>query len=319
MSFQDIKGQDRPLNLLKGYIKQDNLQGGYLFTGPEGVGKKITAKETAKAINCIEGSLEACDVCASCKKINNNTHPDVHILECQDSEIKIEQIRQIKKDMGLRPYEGRKKVFIIDNSHRFNADSSNALLKALEEPSEDTLIILVTDKQELLLRTIISRCKILKFFAFERTELEGILKKDYHFDEAQAHFLAYFSEGRPGVALGLKGGSIFKRKNEIIDKFCCSSGADLENFSIENKEEMAVSLNILASWFRDIYIIKAGMPYQETINFDRMDDLLKTTSRFSYPKLNEIINTISNSLLYLEQNINLKLLLSNLLWKTQSS
>ncbi len=281
MSFQDIKGQDKTLELLKGYIKNDNLQGGYLFTGPEGVGKKIAARETAKVINCMTGGPDACDTCASCKKINNNSHPDVHMLEHEDSEIKIEQIRLLKKEMGLKPYEARKKVFIINNSHRLNASSSSALLKTLEEPSCDTLIILISDKPALLFKTIISRCKILKFSAFKRAELEGILKKDYQLNDAAAHFLAYFSEGRLGFALRLKEAGIFKKRDEIIDKFCFSSQKRLEGFSVENKEEAAASLNILFSWLRDIYMIKTGLPYQELINFDRVNDLLKITNHFS--------------------------------------
>lgn len=319
MSFQDIKGQEKALNLLRSYIEQDNLQAGYLFTGPEGVGKKLAARETAKAVNCLENTACACDACASCRKINNNSHPDVHILEYEDAEIKIEYIRQLKKDMSLKPYEARKKVFIIDNSHRLNADSSNALLKILEEPSKDSLIILVSHKPALLFKTIISRCKTLKFSAFKRTELEDILKKDYQLTDNVAHFLAYFSEGKLGFALRLKEVDIFKKRDEIIDKFCLSSGPDLENFSVENKDEAVGYLNILSSWFRDIYMIKAGIPYQELINFDRKNDLLKTMNRFSYPQLNEILNTISNSILYLGQNIGLKLLFLNLkaeLWKT---
>ncbi|MDI6758477.1 MAG: DNA polymerase III subunit delta' C-terminal domain-containing protein [Candidatus Omnitrophota bacterium] len=317
MSFQNIKGQDKTLELLKEYIKKDNLQGGYLFTGPEGVGKKITAKETAKVINCMEVAFDACDTCISCKKINKGTHPDVHIFEEEDSEIKIEYIRQLKKEMWLKPYEAKKKVFIIDNSHRLNYSSSSALLKILEEPSSDTLIILVSSKPSLLFRTIVSRCKTLKFSAFKRAELEGILKNDYQLDDARAHFLAYFSEGRLGFALRLKEANIFKKRDETIDKFCFFSGRRPQDLFAENKEEAAVSLNILVSWFRDIYMIKAGLPQQELINLDRAQDLLKTMNRFSYLQLNEILNTVSSSALYLEQNINLKLLFSNL-WKTLS-
>lgn len=312
MSFKDIKGQARAINILSGYIGHSCLEGAYLFTGPDGVGKKLCAKALAKAVNCLEGGLDSCDRCASCAKIENNQHPDVHLIENQDADIKIEQVRQLQKDISLRPYEGKRKVFIIDNAHRLTPEAANALLKILEEPPRGSLIILVTDKPSLLFKTIISRCKIIKFSSLKNTELKEILKKDYSLDNNTAHFLAYFSEGRLGAALRLKDTDIIRDKNRVIDKFILARKMSLDNLSIQNRDEVRSFLNILASWFRDIYLIKIGTPHGEIINFDRKDELLKAMSRFSFLDLNEIFDSISDSILYLEQNINIRLLLHNL-------
>ncbi len=312
MSLREIIGQDKPINILKGYIRQSRLKGGYLFTGPEGVGKKLVAKTVAKQVNCLEDSLAPCDECVSCKKIENNQHPDVHILENCGSEIKIENIRQLQRDINLRPYEGKTKVFIIDNANKFTAEASNAILKILEEPPSNSLIILISDKPALLFKTIISRCKIIKFSPLPREKLAEILKKDYSFDNSTAHFLAYFSEGRLGCALRLKDTDILKEKNRVIDRFALSPRPHLEDLSVQNREEARNCLNILATWFRDIYLIKTGFPHQELINFDRKDDLLRIMGRFPFSGLNEILESISGSLFFLEQNINVKLLLYNL-------
>ena len=318
MSFQDIKGQDKALNILEGYIEQSRLGGSYLFVGAEGVGKKLVAKTLAKALNCQTKTLDSCDECASCIKIEKNQHPDIHIIETGDSEIKIEYIRQLQREINLKPYEAKIKVFIIDNAHNLTAEAANALLKILEEPPGNSLIILLTDKPALLFKTIISRCNLLKFLPLTRERLKEMLKKDYHLDNNIAHFLAYFSEGRLGRALRLKDAEILKEKNRIIDKFALSPNLNLESLAIKNKEDVRGYLNILASWFRDIYLVKIGMSHCEIINFDRKDELLKSMSHFSFLDLNEILYSISDSLLYLEQNINIKLLLYNLgaqVWK----
>jgi DNA polymerase-3 subunit delta' len=318
MSFKDIKGQDKPLNLLKNYIEQGKLQGGFLFTGQEGVGKKLAAKQLAKQVNCLKQGLDTCDECVSCRKIENNQHPDVHIIELADAEIKIEYIRELQKEISFRPYEGKKKVFIIDNAHRLTGEAQNAILKILEEPPRDSLIILISDKPSLMFKTIISRCKIFRFFSLPRTELEGIFKNDYKLTDNLAHFLAYFCEGRPGYALRLKDKDILREKNNIIDGFILSRRFNLDNLSVQDREYVRSMLNILASWFRDIYLVKIGMPYSEIINFDRRQDLLKLMPKFSFTDLNEIFDSISDSMQYLEQNINIRLLLHNLgsqLWK----
>ncbi|MDD2689436.1 MAG: DNA polymerase III subunit delta' [Candidatus Omnitrophica bacterium] len=312
MSFSAIKGQIGPINILKKYIEQSCLAGGYLFTGPQGIGKKLVAKTLAKTVNCLEAGLDSCDACISCKKIDNNQHPDVHIIEAEEAcEIKIEYIRQLQKEINLKPYEAKVKVFIIDDAHNLTAEASNALLKILEEPPKNSLIILISDKQALLFKTIISRCKILKFAALKRAELEIILKEDYSVEKNLAHFLAYFSEGSFGTALKFKDRDIMREKNKIIDSFVLSRKGGFENLSIQNREEVSGYFNILATWFRDIYLIKVGLPHSEIINFDRRDELLRSMSEFSFSDLNEILSSISESILSLGQNMNVKLVLHN--------
>ncbi len=334
MSFKDIKGQEKPIQILKEYIRHSRLAESYLFIGPEGVGKKLVAKTLAKTLNCEEEILDSCDRCASCLKIEKGQHPDVHIIDSStkvyidaqgikpdngDSEaIGINHIRQLQQDISLRAYEGKIKVFIIDDAHNLTAAASNALLKILEEPPKDSLIILITAKPTLLFKTILSRCQILKFYPLTRPALEDILKKDYSLDSSLAHFLAYFCEGRFGLALALKDTQIFQEKNRVIDEFAFSRQTSIDTLPIRNRQDIRFYLNILASWFRDIYLIKTGVAHFELINLDRKKDLLRLMQRFSFADLDEILAILSNSSFYLEHNINTKLLLSNLkvgLWK----
>ncbi len=331
MSFQDIKGQDKPIQLLKEYIKNSHLEGSYLFVGEEGIGKKLVAKTLAKAVNCEGQALDSCDTCVSCLKIEKGQHPDIHIIDnltafnvshapsqkigLEESDaIKIEHIRQLQKEINLKPYEGKKKVFIIDNAQNLTADAANALLKILEEPPSGSLIILISAKPALLFKTIISRCKMMKFYPLQRTKLEEFLRKDFHLDNNLAHYLAYFCEGRIGRALKLKDTDILREKNRIIDAFTLVRRPGSDKLSIENRNNVRVHLNILAAWFRDMYLIKIGTPYRELINLDRKEELLRLMSRYAFMDLYEIFNSLSNSLLYLDRNVNIKLLLSNLKW-----
>ena len=327
MPFKDIKGQDKPIQILKGYIKQSSVLGGYLFSGPEGIGKGLVAKTLAKAVNCQEDILDSCDRCASCLKIDKQQHPDVQYISGSGSlgidngasdAIKIENIRQLKKDISLKPYEAKKKVFIIDNAHNLTAEAAGAILKILEEPPGNSLMILISSRPTLLFKTIISRCKIIRFPPLPRVELKEILKKDYGLDHNLAHFLAYFCEGRIGSALRLKDADILTTKNRIIDQFIFLNKLSPENISAQNREDISKQFNILAAWFRDIYLIKIGLLHSELINLDRKTELLRSINRYTSFDLDEILNSISDSLLYLGQNINIKLLLSNLkaeLWK----
>lgn len=321
MSFQDIKGQDKTIEFLKSYIRQSRLGGGYLFTGPKDIGKKLVARTLAKAVNCEEKGLDSCDRCNSCLRIDKNEHPDFHLIDINEisDAIKIEYIRQLQREINLKPYEARFKVFIIDHAENLTAEAQNAVLKTLEEPPQHSLIILIASNPKFLFKTIISRCQIFKFNSLPRLRLEQILKENYQLDNNLAHFLAYFSEGRIGEAIILKDTDILREKNRIIDQFVSLRKSALGNLVLQNRQELRGCLNILSGWFRDLYLIKTGMPHSELINIDRKNELLNFMQRYSFSDLDEIINSISDSLSYLEQNVNIKLLLSKLqvsLWKS---
>ncbi|MBM3250023.1 MAG: DNA polymerase III subunit delta' [Candidatus Omnitrophica bacterium] len=314
MSFKDILGQNAPIRILQAYISEGRLAGGYLFTGPRGIGKKLVALTLAKALNCLEGAIDSCDQCASCRKVDSATHPDVQVIETleNETEIKIEYIRQLKSRICLRPYEGKKKVFIINDAHKLNPESSNALLKVLEEPPKDSLIILVTDKPALLFKTIISRCKTVRFMPQRRQELEKALNEDFGFDRPESHYLSFFYEGRLADALKMKGKDVLKEKNRLIDNFVLKRSGGFSYSSAPDRDTLREDLNILAGYFRDIYLLKIGMPHAELINLDRRSELLRVMAVYSFSQLNEILSLISSSLDFLEHNVNAKLLMHNL-------
>jgi DNA polymerase-3 subunit delta' len=313
MSFNKIKGHDRIIGILKGYMQQSRLGRSYLFLGPDSIGKKMLARTLAKGLNCRQQDLEPCDCCPSCLKIEENRHPDVYCIDDSESDsIKIEDIRKLQKDINLRPYEGRTKVFIVDNAHNLTPEASGAFLKILEEPPENSLILVITSKPALLFKTIISRCQILRFYPMRRQALKDMLITEYGVNAALAHFLGFFSEGRLGLALRLKDTDIFEKKNRIIDCLGIKQRSVPDKFFVDSREDMRSMLNILAVWFRDVYLKKSGMPLSELVNIDRKDEVVEAAGTYSFASLDETFNCISDSLLRIEQNINIKLLLSNL-------
>ncbi len=318
MSFSTIMGQERALGMLNTYIDNSSLEGGYLFSGPEGIGKKLAAMALAKKLNCSDAHADSCGHCSSCLKINNNQHPDVHVISSEDPLLKIDAIRQLQKEINLKAYEGAYKVFIINNAHTLTPEAANSLLKILEEPPKKSLIILISDKPNLLFKTVISRCKIIKFLPLKREELEGILKKDYKLDHAFAHFLAYFSEGRLGRALKLMDEDIINKRNHLIDRFVLASSPSADSLVLKSRVDVRDYLNLLATWFRDIYLLKAGMPEREVINSDRSSELLRGAGNFSFSELDAVLGSITQAVSYLEMNVNTRLLMHNLgmeLWK----
>jgi len=318
MRFSDVLGHDRSLSIIKAALANSHFSGAYIFSGPEGIGKRMVAKIAAAQLNCTEQVDRPCGSCSSCLKIQKEEHPDLHIIQHGQSQIKIEEIRDILRQANFRPYEGAVKVFIIDNAHKLNSEAANSLLKVLEEPPAGVLIILVTHKPQNIIKTVLSRCKVIKFCPLIRAQLETVLIKNYALDKATAHFLAYYAEGRLGLALRLKDTPLLQEKNKIFDSFILSSKPLERNIMGQSKEQLQVCLNILASWFRDIYLLKCGASDKEIIHLDRHSDLLKLIPKFSFKQLDDIMATLSESSLYLEKNINSKLLLHNLgaqLWK----
>lgn len=317
MSLKNIRGHDKPIQILKSYIKSGFLGGAYLFTGEEGIGKYLVARNFAKALNCLNNAADedACDNCPTCMNIEKSQHPDVHFLESsQQGSIKIESVREIKKEINFKSYsEVKKKVFMINDAHNLTAEASNALLKILEEPPDDSLFILISAKPALLLRTIVSRCKVIRFHPLRRAELESFLKEEHSLENNLRHFLAYFCEGRIGSALKLKEMDILTQRDRVIDEFIFfGKKRNLVTGPLQDRKQINCCLNILASWFRDLYLVKAGLPHSGLVNFDKREELSKIADYYSLSRLNEIMEAISNSFLYLEQNVNTKLLLRSL-------
>ena len=176
MSFADIIGQKRIINLLRRALAHEHLPHSFLFTGMEGVGKHLTALTFAKVVNCENSAAgDCCDRCVSCRKAASGNHPDINIIERDGPFIKIEQIRALKQRLRFRPLESRYRVTVINNAQNMKMEAANALLKVLEEPPAANLIILTAYEITSLLPTIVSRCLHLPFQPLATEEISAHL------------------------------------------------------------------------------------------------------------------------------------------------
>src|SRR5438309_183625 len=162
MPFRDVVGHHRLIDLLKRSVGNGTLPPSLLFTGPSGVGKRLTATSVAQTLNCVrvrDSEFDACGECAACSRIARGVHPDVVVVEPGDSgAIKIDQIRDVVERTNYRPFEGRRRVVIVDEADALVVQAQNALLKTLEEPPPSSVFILVTARPDVLLPTVRSRC-----------------------------------------------------------------------------------------------------------------------------------------------------------------
>jgi len=195
-----ITGHEKEKDIFRNIIEKDKLHHAYIFSGREGSGKKLFAKELARGVVCDNQSfLEPCP-CRQCTVLKNGTHPDIHMLE--ESPIKIEAARAISADAFMSPLSSKKKVYIIDNAHTFTREAANAVLKSLEEPPADTHFFLITDKYDQILPTIRSRCINIMFSSLTNEEVEKVLLAMGHIGE-DTERLSQLSSGSVSYALFL--------------------------------------------------------------------------------------------------------------------
>ena len=172
MSFDDHRKQRAVADQLHRSLKNGRLAHGYLFIGPRGAGKEPMARTLAKALNCLKKNHDSCDRCDSCRRIDENLHPDVYWVrpESKSRRIAVDQIREFERAVNLKPTMARVKIGVIVDADCMGEEASNAFLKTLEEPPAQTVILLLTAQPQRLLPTIVSRCLRIPFGATERME-----------------------------------------------------------------------------------------------------------------------------------------------------
>jgi DNA polymerase-3 subunit delta' len=312
LSFEGLKGQDSAVSYLKASLRNNRISHAYIFSGPDGVGKRLAAVNFAKALNCDSvKSGEPCDLCASCKKIGLSKHPDIFTLSPKEegASIRIEDVRALIKDVYLKPFEAHKKVYMIESAEYMKHEAANALLKTLEEPPADSIIILLTENIKSLFQTIVSRCQVVKFFPLKLKEVEEILAREHSLDQAEAHTLSHLSGGRLGKALKFKEEDIFTKRSLLINKILSGSKADFD-FDDMPKEDVKVYLDMILAWYSDILNMKAGARDCMLVNIDKKDMISSEAERLSFDYIEDIIGSVISAITHIDQNANQKLAMS---------
>lgn len=301
-----IIGHKKQREVLEKMAKSKNIPHALLFSGVEKIGKKEVALGFIKSIFCTKGK-GFCGECYSCRTINSSNFPDLSIIEPKDRNIEIEEVRDLQKRLSLKSYNNSLKVGVINDAHLLRKDAQNALLKTLEEPKGDTLLILITSYPQMLLPTIRSRMEEIKFSVVSRKEIEDYLVS-LGASEEKAKEIAMISSGQIGKAIE------FLNNEEKLDFF---NGAVKDiislarsemfkrfDFAKEFKENQDEIVSVLDVWER----------------FMRREILLKvygskgSLENYSLKKTKEVMDELQKTKYLIENtNVNKKLALENLL------
>ena len=286
----------------------------YLLVGPRDSGKTQTALSLAQLVNCENETQKPCGQCAACRKIVSGNHPDVHVIGNDEMDsIKIEDVRFLLSRAHLMAYEGKTKVFIIRHIELMTLEAANALLKTLEEPAANTLMILTTSVPEANLDTIKSRCHIIKFFPSSTDHIARILM-DEGIKSQDAHFLAVYSEGCLGKTRKLMKQEIITRRCKVLDEMLLNRNNDsfLKELSADPKE-ITQALRLLLSFFRDVLLLKCGASKTELIHQDAPLPMQQAMGKFTardFEDLSLIIRQIVKTKELVDEKLNVKMSLS---------
>jgi DNA polymerase-3 subunit delta' len=334
MALSDVIGQDTAVSILLKTIRRGRISSSYLFAGESGIGKKFTAMNFAKALNCLKVtdsqrssapmsdsrltpdtplSIDACDECPSCRKIDAGIHPDVLLISPESGQIRIEEVRAVDEILSLKAFEGRTKVVVVDDAETMNQYAANAFLKTLEEPPSDSLIILVSSKPDRLPDTIQSRCSRINFTPLSHDACERVIKKVIGEEEAagkktgrpaspqgeRLSLLVRLSMGRPGnVVIGDPVGE----RASFLELLKGMMNAEKDGWA--SREETEKWFDFMIILFRDMAVLKVAGGKADIINADLTDYLTGLSSSMDLKGIIENYQTLSALKGYLNFNLN---------------
>ncbi len=332
--FSELTGNERVKAALKQMLVADRLPGAMLFVGEEGIGKKRFALEVARALNCrTPKDHEACGVCSSCTRIVKlnypqredadewtqiiwTDYPDVGLVVAPKRVLRVEQMRQIEKEANFRPFEGKARVFLIDEADKLNDASANALLKVLEEPPGTSYLILIAARPAMLLPTILSRCQMIRFSPLTPAEIETHLTKNKLADTKTARLRARAASGSIGRALSGDLVTFTSQRKAMLkvlsalvlsqDRAQLLRAAEQLN-EAQYKDEFEERLDVLETLIRDAWMLSLGVNSEQLVNEDLSAELQEIAGKLDSSRAADWILQIEDLREQLIVNINRKI------------
>ena len=327
MALKDIIGQERAIEILRGCIKRNRVAHAYIFAGDEGIGKKLTAINFAKALNCqnnpspiplpqgegargrvknvFSDDIDCCDGCSSCIKINKSIHPDFFFIAHENGEIKVDVIRELQESISYKAFESPWKIVIIDGAETLNQSAANAFLKTLEEPPEQTILILISSMLGLIPKTILSRCQRVNFSPLPFDKIGKLLENK--FSAGETMLISMLSGGRPGWALS---NNLIEKRDKLFNEFKSLIdiiGEDL----LEGKDSLEEWFEWVHLWLRDIAVLKATGDTALLINQDREKEIRDISNKAALSDILKLSNSLYNIKNLLRFNLNKKITINH--------
>lgn len=317
--------QPKVLKMFKNSFSKNRLAHAYLFTGMKGTYKLETAKLIAKSFFCLNKINEQpCEICVSCKRINSQNHPDLHIVEPDGLSIKKAQIQALQQEFSKMGVESNRKVYIINHADKMTTNAANSLLKFLEEPPSDTLAILLTTQVQQILPTILSRCQLISFATLSTKHFTEQLM-EMGLSKQNAAILSQLTNNlEEAIALSkeewfVKAQSIMLKLYLVINKNPLEAMTSLQDgfFSLlKEKEQQAIGLNLLLFILKDLLNIR----YQREEQVVFVEQLSQLETMAYNHSAEEIVRKMSNILeaqKKLQSNVNVQLLMEQLVLNMQ--
>ena len=294
----------------------------YLLTGPPQIGKRTLARRTAATLVCTAPLAERpCGACRACDQVERDAHPDVLMLQPDEGHVRIRvrQIRAFEHDVALKPYVAERKVAIVLGVDRIEIEAANALLKTLEEPPEDTLMILTASDPAQVVPTIASRCQEVALRSVPASEIERALA-ERGVDPERATLLARLAGGRPGWALSAltDGAQLETRKKqldqleELIESEPAARLAASQGYtdSAAGRAGALASLTAWQTWWRDALLVREGCE-ELVVNVDRLEALRRVSA--SPAACGRAVRRLQDAREQLDANANVRLAVESVL------
>jgi len=319
VGFDEVLGNSRVKKILRLALQKSRVPNSLLFCGPEGVGKRSLAFVLAKAINCQRRQDDACDECPACRAVSAGRFPDVQEIKPDGQLIKVEHVREMRQLAYLRPMSGKKRVFIITEAEKLTDESANTLLKILEEPPFFSQFILITPNPHLILPTIKSRCQTLHFVPVGKEEIVRALKEK-GYPEDRARIISLYVRGNFGEALGLDWEEIQSKRREAWALFLSfltneEPALFLRNYGFAQRniirDDLEMSLEIMASFCRDLILIKEKGDPALLLNPDYAEDIRALEKEWSLERCRQCLRRIDAAISGLVRYLNISLIVSS--------
>ena len=319
MLFSDIVGHKKQLETLRWGPEKDRLHHAYLFLGPEGVGKRTIALSLAMAIQCQERVHDFCDGCANCARVRSGNHPDVRVVGplTGKKEISIQQVRELERELSFRSFSGGKKIVVLDPASLMNPSAQNALLKTLEEPPGDSLLILVSTSSGRLLPTLLSRCLRLSFAPLPVELVARFLVSHKGMKQEEAEFLAAMTMGSLGRAASPDMEHLVERRRVWADRIgSLIQGGYREGVTLAEelagvREDSLQFLEWVGGWYRDILVYSVTGSSQGLCNLDMVENIKQQAALYSLERILFLLSQTGRTIAGIQRNFNRRMALEN--------
>lgn len=316
-------GHEWAVELLRAHVVQGETRHAYLFTGPQGVGRRTLALRLAQALNCPQPLEpgEPCLTCRTCIQIDRMQHPDLAIVQSEQrgGVLRVDQVRELQRYLATTPYEAQNKVAVILRFEEANASAANALLKTLEEPASRVVMILTAESAELLLPTIVSRCEMVRLRTLPIEQVKDGLQMHWNIPVDQAGMLASISGGRPGYARYLFQNSdqLAQRQAWLDDHSRLLAASIVERFSYaetlaKEKDKLQDILSTWLSLWRDV-LLRAADSVAIPSNPDRRDEIAALAQKYGLQRSKAMVASLEQTRQRIEHNVNTRLTLEVLM------